>query len=111
MADTKDLDLIRATATRRLKLKPKWKDDSLVVIVTLGWSVREDDLFTNDENLLDDVATLKELPPGFSQIASSVGTFRCEGTLTKNFLDFKIISNLYNHEWSVRPYAVVEQKS
>ena len=92
-----------------MRLKPEWKDNALNVVVTLGWSVREDDLFTNDMSLLDDAATV--LPAGFSRISSSDGTFRCEGTLTKDeYLDFEIVSKFYNYLWSVRPYAVVEQK-
>lgn len=107
--NVKDPDLIRAIATRRLKLKPDWKDSSLKVVVTLGWGVREDDLFTNDMSMLDDAATI--LPAGFSRVPTSDGSFRCEGTLTKDeYLDFEIVSKFYNYLWSVRPYAMVEQK-
>jgi hypothetical protein len=105
-----DPDLIRAFAVRKLKLKQGWKDDTLPVVITLGWGVREDDNFSNDNSLLDDAATL--LPPGFTQIPTTDGTFQCEGTLTKDsYAEITIVSKFYDYLWSVRPFSVVEQKS
>ena len=103
-------DLIRAFAVRRLKLKPEWKESAMTVVVTVGWDVREDDAFANDNSLLDDAATL--LPAGFSRVSTSDGSFKCEGTITKDsYADITIVSGFYDYLWSVRPFSVVEEKS
>ena len=105
----KDPDFIRATAIRKLRLKSDWQDDTLVVIVTLGWSVQDDDGFEFDPSLLDDAAI--KLPNGFKRITSADEVFRCEGILTKNdYTEFFFESKFYNYLWSVRPYSIVEQK-
>jgi hypothetical protein len=101
--------LIRAFAVRKLKLKQEWKESSMKVVVTVGWDVREDDTFANDNLLLDDAATL--LPAGFRRVSTSDGSFRCEGTLTKDsYAEITIVSGFYDYLWSVRPYSVVEMK-
>ena len=105
-----DPDLIRATAVRKLKLKQACKEDAMTVIITLGWGVREDDVFANDNSLIDDAETL--LPSGFVRIQTSDGTYQCEGILTKDkYAEITIVSKFYNYLWSVRPFSVVEQKS
>jgi hypothetical protein len=107
--DVQNPDLIRAFAVRKLKLKQEWKESTMTVVVTVGWDVREDDTFANDNSLLDDVATL--LPAGFRRVSTSDGSFKCEGTLTKDrYAEIAIVSQFYDYLWSVRSYSVVEVK-
>lgn len=107
--DPDDIDMIRAEAARKIRLKSGWKDDTMDVIVTLGWSVQEDDDFSVEPILWDDLSV--QLPKGFNQTPNSDGVFRCEGTLKKDdYAEFVFTSKYYNYLWSVRPYSVVEPK-